>query len=192
VLSGRAVRVVAPMIEAGAPAVPRSAIERPTASADWRDPVRLTLGGLLAFAAAQLLHLPEGFWAVVTALIVMRAEPRRTLRAGSDRLLGAMCGAAVALASTLVASSVPELLRLALVLAATSSLVAWRPGYRTAPITAIIVLSSGLGGTATPLAVALLRVAEIVLGGLIGYAVSWLFAALGRMLSGLAPSPPSA
>ncbi len=51
-------------------------------------------------------------------------------------------------------------------------LITWRSDWRTAPIAAIIVLSSGPIG-ASPLHAALLRIGEIGLGAVIGIAVSW-------------------
>jgi uncharacterized membrane protein YccC len=158
---------------------------------DWRSPLRATLGGLCAFAVAGGLHLPEPAWAVLSALIVMRALPGNTMRAGRDRLLGTLCGAAIALAATplrLVAT--PEPVLLALVLVAASGLAALRPNFRTAPIAAIIVVFAG-AGVGAPLLAATLRVAEIGLGAACGLAVSWLVFKASRIARRGRPAAPA-
>jgi uncharacterized membrane protein YccC len=137
------------------------------ASLKWRDPLRVTAGGMVAFATAEIAGLPEATWSVMTALIVMRAPAGRTLHAGRDRLLGTLLGAAIAL--LLVSLRVlrfPDLALIGLVLAATSCLVVWRPTLGAAPIAAIIVISSA--GGHSPLHVAVLRVLEIAIGAVVG------------------------
>lgn len=141
---------------------------------DWRDPLRLVVAALLAYAVAQALRLPEFYWAVLTALIVTRPGVGATMQAGSARLLGTLGGAG--LAALVAASRVwhpPEILLLLAVLLPLGLLITWRPDWRTAPIAAIIVLSSGPLG-ASPWHAALLRIGEIALGAAIGIAVSWL------------------
>lgn len=130
----------------------------------------MTVGGVAAFAIAAALHLPEAMWSVVTALIVTRAERSRALHAGRDRLLGTLYGVAIALAGVLLRrGGVPDGVVLALCLAAASAPIAWRPALAAAPVAAVIVLSSN--GNA-PLAVALLRIGEIVIGAVVGTAAS--------------------
>jgi uncharacterized membrane protein YccC len=139
----------------------------------WGDGLRLALAGTAAFALARALHLPEGTWAVLSALIVTRANRGATLRASAARLIGTLCGAGLGvLAAAGRLWQVPELALLAAALLPLGLLVAWRPDYRTAPIAAVIVFSAGLGG-GSPLAAAGLRVAEIALGALTALAVSW-------------------
>lgn len=141
---------------------------------DWRDPLRLVVAAILAYAVAQALRLPEFYWAVLTALIVTRPGVGATMQAGGARLLGTLGGAGLA---ALVAGSrawhPPEILLLLAVLLPLGVLITWRPDWRTAPIAAIIVLSSGPLG-ASPWHAALLRIGEIALGAAIGVAVSWL------------------
>mgnify|MGYP002382466139 CR=1 FL=1 len=59
----------------------------------WRRPeaiqaLRMTASSLAAFALATLLHLPQGFWAVITALIVTQANVGGSLKAAFDRFVG--------------------------------------------------------------------------------------------------------
>ncbi len=137
----------------------------------WGEGLRLAVAGSAALALAQALHLPEGSWAVLSALIVTRANRGATLRASAARLIGTLCGAGLGvLAAAGRLWQVPELALLAAVLLPLGLLVAWRPDFRTAPIAAVIVLSAGGG---SPLAAAGLRVAEIALGALTALALSW-------------------
>ena len=55
--------------------------------------LRMTASSLAAFALATLLGLPQGFWAVITALIVTQANVGGSLKAAFDRFVGSVCGA---------------------------------------------------------------------------------------------------
>src|SRR5262245_44810780 len=67
----------------------------------WPDAVRMILAAVGSFALSQALHLPEAFWAVLTALVATRPHAAGTARAGVDRLIGTVAGAAVATAFAL-------------------------------------------------------------------------------------------
>ncbi len=69
---------------------------------DRRYAARITLSAGLGFAIAKLLHLPQPFWSAITAVIVASSNLGGSLRAGSDRLLGTLAGAALGLAAALV------------------------------------------------------------------------------------------
>jgi uncharacterized membrane protein YccC len=117
--------------------------------------------------------LPEGTWAVLSALIVTRANRGATAQASIGRVLGTLAGAALGVlgaAGRLLGA--PDLALLAATLLPLGLLVAWRPDLRTAPIAAVIVLSAGFAGSA-PLHAAGLRVIEILLGVLTAGVVSW-------------------
>jgi uncharacterized membrane protein YccC len=145
-----------------------------TASVDWRDPLRMTIAAVAAFALSRAVRLPEGYWAVLTALIVTRPHLGATMSAAGGRLVGTLCGAALAAGvATLRAWHAPEVVLLIAAVAPLGALVAWRSDYRTAPIAAVIVLSAGAGG-GSALAAGLLRVAEIALGAGVGAAASFL------------------
>lgn len=150
-------------------------------SIDWRDPLRMAIAGLLAYAAAQALHLPEAFWAVLSALIVSRPHRGGTVQAGIGRLAGTLAGILWAI---IVAAGrhwqIAEAWLLPVLLLPPAALIAWRPEYRTAPIAAVIVFSSTPHGGA-PLAAAALRLAEIALGAGIGMSVAWLLLPAGSL-----------
>ena len=62
----------------------------------WRFAVRLMTSALVAHVLVHLLGLPQGYWAVITAIIVTQSNVGGSLKAARDRLLatllGALCG----------------------------------------------------------------------------------------------------
>lgn len=143
--------------------------------AEMRLALRITVAGLLAFALAHLLDLRQGYWAVLTAVIVIQGNVGGSLKAATDRLIGTLSGGAY---GVLVATLMPEgepLWRgvaLALLLAPLAVAASLRPGLRVAPVTAIIVLLGSAGPTIGLLPSAMERVVEIALGSAIAFAVS--------------------
>jgi len=142
------------------------------ARAQARLVARLLIAALLSYAVAQALHMPQSYWAAITALVIVQASVGATLGAGIDRivgtLIGAFVGATVAMGRY---HGVSDLVLLAVALIPLSILAAVRPTYRIAPITAVIALLAG-GDLQAPWIPALHRVAEITLGTLIGILVS--------------------
>ncbi|MFC3675468.1 FUSC family protein [Ferrovibrio xuzhouensis] len=158
-----------------------------TAEIDWRDPLRMSIAALLAYAAATALHLPEAFWAVLSALVVSRPHRGGTMQAGVGRFAGTLAGVAWAMVVAagrhwmIEGWQVHEIWLLLALLAPLTALVAWRADYRTAPIAAVIVLSAAPHGDGAPLAAAALRLAEITLGAGTGMAVAWLLLPAGSL-----------
>src|SRR4051794_1651444 len=89
---------------------------------------------------AQALALPQGFWAVITALIVTQSNVGGSLKAALDRFIGSVFGAVYGSA---VAFAIPHehgFLRAATLVVAVaplSFLATLSAGFRIAPITAI-------------------------------------------------------
>ncbi|HET6468832.1 MAG TPA: FUSC family protein [Geminicoccaceae bacterium] len=140
-----------------------------------RFAARLTLAAVLTQLVASGLDLPQAFWAVVTALVVVQGSLGGTIGAGVDRmiatLVGAVAGSVVAVAR--VALATPETLALAVAIVPLAMAAAIRPSFRMAPITATIILIGSPPGL-PPLEAALHRVGEIALGSFIGITVSLL------------------
>jgi uncharacterized membrane protein YccC len=144
---------------------------------ELRLAVRVTSAAILAFAFAKLLGFEHGYWAVITAIIVMQTSVGGSLKAAVDRLLGTMAGAlygaAVALlvphgtTSELATAMVAAILPLAL-------LAAVKPSFKVAPVTAFIVLVPLSGAAAPPLTYALERILEISIGSVVGLATALL------------------
>jgi len=140
---------------------------------DWRHGLQLAAAVTLSYLASAALHLPESFWAVMSALIVVRPTAGSTLGAGWDRVRGTFAGTLIGLAGVWLnhhglGSSVSTLAMVAAVAFASAVF----PVMRSAPISALIVLTSaGIAGHSA-LGVALMRVAEISIGVAVGLAVS--------------------
>jgi uncharacterized membrane protein YccC len=143
--------------------------------AQFRQSLRVSVAALIAFALAELFALAQGYWAVLTAVIVVQASLGGSLKAGIDRLLGTLSGAAFGAAvALLVPHAAPWASGLALVLAVAplALLAALSPSFRVAPVTAVIVLLGGAAQQGGPLASATGRVLEIGLGCIVGLGVS--------------------
>jgi uncharacterized membrane protein YccC len=143
--------------------------------AELRHGVRITAAGVLSFALAQALALPQGYWAVFTAVLVVQGSVGGSLKASIDRLLGTLLGAVYGAAiATLVPHNDALMMGVALTISLTplALLAALNPSYRVAPITAVILLLGSAGTTEGPFLAAGLRTIEVSLGGLVGMAVS--------------------
>jgi uncharacterized membrane protein YccC len=144
-------------------------------SAALRLCFRMTVAGILAYALAEMLALPQGYWAVFSSIIIMQASVGGSVKATIDRLIGTVGGA---VAGAIVAYLVPHqnllTLGIALVVALVplTLLAALRPGYRVAPLTAVIVLLTPGAQQLGPLGSAFYRILEITLGSLVGLVVS--------------------
>jgi uncharacterized membrane protein YccC len=133
-----------------------------------RHATRMTVAAVLAFAAAWAFALPEGYWAVISAVVVMQGSLGGTLGVSLDRLTATVAGAMVGAACVSLRglAPLPEVLVLTLAVGPTALLAALRPSFRLAPITAVIVLVGASPGAG--LLTALHRVIEIALGCVIG------------------------
>lgn len=64
--------------------------------------IRTALAATLAYWITGLLHLPGGYWAAISAIVVMQSEVGATILASRDRLAGTAMGAVVGLLTALV------------------------------------------------------------------------------------------
>ncbi len=145
--------------------------------AELRHGLRIAAAGVLSFALAQVLALPQGYWAVFTAVLVVQGSVGGSWKASVDRLLGTLLGAVYGAAvATLVPHNDALMMGVALTVSLTplALLAALNPSYRVAPVTAVILLLGSAGATEGPLAAAALRTIEVSLGGFVGMAVSLL------------------
>jgi uncharacterized membrane protein YccC len=60
-----------------------------------RQAIKTAIAGVIAMYATQLFHLPQGYWAAISALIVMQSNVGATLSASRTRLAGTAVGAVV-------------------------------------------------------------------------------------------------
>jgi uncharacterized membrane protein YccC len=54
--------------------------------------LRMTVAGLLAYVLAKLFTLPQGYWAVFSAIIIMQASVGGSVKATIDRVIGTIGG----------------------------------------------------------------------------------------------------
>jgi uncharacterized membrane protein YccC len=156
--------------------LPRSALAAAASrQTEWRHAIRVSCAVVAAYALATLLRLPQGYWAVFTAVIIVQSSLGATITASIERLMGTAVGAAVGAGAAMLHARWPE--AGGPILAVTAALLAFlaavRPAFKVAPITAVIMLI----GTTThmdPLVAAFLRVAEITVGNVVGIAATLL------------------
>jgi len=171
-----------------------------------RHGAQLALAVLAAYAISASFGLPESLWAVMSALIVVRPNTGTTLSAGWMRLAGTVLGTLAGIAGVWLrhhGASLPAVtLGVVAGLAFASALV---PVFASAPIAALIVLSSTAIPGHSVLEVAGLRSIEVGIGVVTGIAVSLVLrgagatarfdtacaALLQRLAAMLAPDDPS-
>lgn len=136
---------------------------------------RVTIAGVLAYALATGLKLPQGYWAVFTAVIVTQGSIGGSIKAIIERFIGTFGGAVYgAVVGLLIppSNAVAVGAELALALGPLVFLAARKPSFRVAPLTAMILL---LGvNDIGPLQSAVDRVIEIVVGSVVGIGVSFI------------------
>jgi uncharacterized membrane protein YgaE (UPF0421/DUF939 family) len=64
--------------------------------------IRTALAAALAYWITGLLHFPGGYWAAISAIVVMQSEVGEAVTASRDRLAGTAMGAVVGLLTSLV------------------------------------------------------------------------------------------
>jgi uncharacterized membrane protein YccC len=139
--------------------------------------VRVAIASIVTYAIAHLLSLSQGYWAVITAVIVIQGSLGGSLKATADRFIGTLAGAVFgAVVAILIPHREPLLLAVALGIAVfpLAMVAALHASFRVAPVTAIIVLISPTGGQLSPIAFTVDRVLEIGLGCIVGLAASLL------------------
>lgn len=137
--------------------------------------LRVTIAGTLAFAITKALNLPQGYWAAITAVVIMQASVGGSLKAAIERFMGTLAGAVYgAVIAAFIPHSSPWTLAVSIVIALfpLALLAAIKPSFRVAPVTSLIMLLPPTGQAIGPLAAAIDRVAEITLGNVVGVVVS--------------------
>lgn len=68
---------------------------RAAAWSSTRQAIKTSVAGLISLLVTNLFHLPQGYWAAITALIVMQSNVGATVSASRTRLAGTAVGAVV-------------------------------------------------------------------------------------------------
>lgn len=137
--------------------------------------VRAAVAAVVADLLAVFLHLPNGYWAVITAILVVQSSIGASLSVAADRVLGTVLGGVIGVACALVAGASAPLTftLLGLGIIVTSTVAARFPSYKLAPVTVAIVLLSD-PTHAQPIISGFHRVFEIAVGGVVGLACALL------------------
>jgi len=155
---------------------PRAALTQAAArKTEWRHAIRVSVAVVTAYGLATLLRLPQGYWAVFTAVIVVQSSLGATITAGVERFMGTVVGAAVGAGAAMLHLRWPEAGGpiLAITAALLAFLAAVRPAFKVAPVTAVIMLI-GTTNHLDPMVAAVLRVGEITVGSVVGIAATLL------------------
>ncbi len=64
--------------------------------------LRTAIAAGLAYGLTELLHMPGGYWAAISAIVVMQSEVGATVSASRDRLAGTAIGAVIGWLTALV------------------------------------------------------------------------------------------
>ena len=139
---------------------------------ELRQAVRTLVSVFLSDVVAQVLHLREPYWALITAVIVTQARISSTLEAGRDQIIGTLVGAvAGAGAIALSLAGLPKLPVFAVLLVPLALLAAFKPNLRLAGVTLVVVfLFPAQGG---PFSRPVDRVLAILVGAVVSLAVSY-------------------
>jgi uncharacterized membrane protein YgaE (UPF0421/DUF939 family) len=70
-------------------------LSRAAAVESIKQAIKTAVAGLISLNVTNIFHLPEGYWAAITALIVMQSNVGATLSASRTRLAGTAVGALV-------------------------------------------------------------------------------------------------
>lgn len=153
----------------------------------WRFAANVFLGSAFVWVVIREFEGVSPIWAI--AAMVASTDPQMEVatRMIRSRIVNVFVGVLVGLAFMLLASAEWTLPFALVATVLISSYVVRIPTmWRQAPITAALVIASGLSkqSTSAGLEVALLKVAEVIFGCVVGFVVSW-------MVSRLWPLPES-
>src|SRR5271166_519778 len=146
-------------------------LPRPAVLESAKQAIKTAIAGVISLYVTNLFHLPQGYWAAISALIVMQSNVGATLTASRTRLAGTAVGAAVGglFVSRWGANTWGFALAVAIAFFV-CSLLKLADSQRLATVTVAIIMLAGL--TSSAWVIALHRFAEVALGILIALLVS--------------------
>jgi len=133
--------------------------------------LRIGVAGILSIYLAGLFELPQGYWAAISAFVVLGSDVKTTVRASGERLMGTAIGAltgavfAYFWGSHLLWFGVAATLTVLL-----CELLGLGQSYRLACVTVAIIML--INSTAPPWNTALNRFLEVALGIVIALILS--------------------
>ncbi len=135
--------------------------------------IQTTIAACLAYVIADALGLPQGFWAVMTAILVTQANVGASLGLAAERLGGSLLGVIVGGGVAVALADAQELkfAGLAVTVLILGFFSARRPSLRIACVTAAIVVL-GDPRLGPPIASAENRMIEVVVGTVVAILTS--------------------
>jgi uncharacterized membrane protein YccC len=153
-----------------------------------KQAIKTALAGVASLYITGLVRLPEGYWAAISALIVMQSSVGATVYASRTRLAGTAVGALVGGAFVaLWGASVPSFGIAAALAFFLCSILRLAESQRLATVTVAIVMLSGHANS--PWILALHRFLEVAIGIVVALVVSmvvWPSRARRSLRSGIA------
>jgi uncharacterized membrane protein YccC len=145
-------------------------------TAELRHALRVVTAVVATFVVVRLLGLPQGWWAVITALLVVQTSVGGSLKAALDRLWGTIAGALYGAIVAIVIPHVTDMglgIAIAVAILPLAYLAAINPMFRVAPVTALIVMLPIYGHAGNPFVSAFDRVIEIMIGNVVALAITF-------------------
>jgi uncharacterized membrane protein YccC len=147
----------------------------------WRDaklPLKTAIAAALSFVLYRALHLQHGYWATISAIIVMQSNIGRSLSESSNRIIGTAIGALIG--AVVMAALHMNALSLAIAVGLTAiicTLLRLASSMRLACVTAAIVL---LISESSAWRSGLNRFIDVVIGVIVALGVSLVWPARAR------------
>lgn len=140
-----------------------------------RQAIQTAVAVSATYGLVYLFDLPQGFWAVMTAILVTQANVGASLKLAGDRLLGSLVGVLVGGAVAVMLAGAHELRFAGLIVTVLglAFFAARRPSLRIACVTAAIVIL-GDPSLGSPIASARNRMLEVTIGTLVAIATTLL------------------
>jgi uncharacterized membrane protein YccC len=143
-----------------------------------RHAVKTSIAAVLTIIIYQYFNLPNGYWSTISALVVMQSNIdtgslEMTLRVASERLVGTICGAVVALLVLflLVLNQEEMIVVIFIIIFAFTYMTKFYKGFNLAGVTALIILLLSNHDSIMH-SFAFIRVTEILLGVVVAVVVT--------------------
>ena len=148
----------------------------------WRFAANVFVGSTLVWVVLREIGAQNPIWAIAAMIASVDPQVDVAARMFGSRIVNVLVGAMIGLAFMLVGGSSEWTLPMALAatVLVSSYLVRVQTMWRQAPITAALIIASGLSqqSTSAGIQVGLIKVAEVLFGCVVGLGVSWLMSRL--------------
>lgn len=136
---------------------------------------RIVIASVLTFVLCHAFALKQSQWAILTAIIVMQSSVGASLKATFDRFAGSIGGAFWGVYVLLAVPRDTALatgMALAITLVPLAIVAAFKPLYRIAPITGVILLLTPLLPGMVPWRAGMDRILEVGIGSVVALSVA--------------------